>query len=119
MTAPDRGMVERMVASRRDLYSTSARDFRTRKRGWYVRERTDDGDDFVPLAGPFETDAEADRECERINARAAIAAMREPTPEVLTAGDLWVTANEFGESLTESAWRAMIDAALSTPGDER
>jgi hypothetical protein len=49
-------------------------------------------------------------------ARAAIEAMREPTPEMSTAGKHAVKGCEstFERDIAESAYRAMIDAALST-----
>ena len=46
-------------------------------------------------------------------ARAAIAAMREPTKAMEAAYDRRVDAAHLGEALTsEDAWHAMVDAAL-------
>ena len=52
----------------------------------------------------------------RVAARAAIAAMREPTGRMATAG--WAAAYDIGGALPSDAgiraiWQAMIDAALT------
>ena len=55
--------------------------------------------------------------CDELNARAAIAAMREPTDAMVKQGEM--AAYEYRADpadwtlkLTKDAWRAMIDAAL-------
>ena len=46
-------------------------------------------------------------------ARAAIAAMREPTEAMLVAGDDWLT-NADCRTEASAVWRAMLDSALSS-----
>lgn len=46
-------------------------------------------------------------------ARSAIQAMREPTPEIEAA--YLKTCDESGACLWKTAWRVMIDAATTTP----
>lgn len=47
-------------------------------------------------------------------ARAAIEAMREPTPAMIAAGD-WNPWEGTSESFAEIGWKYMIDAALTPP----
>ena len=51
-------------------------------------------------------------------AKAAIAAMAEPTPEMKERGSPYMqksTLGEEGMAYADACWRAMIDAALSSP----
>lgn len=50
----------------------------------------------------------------RERARAAVAAMRDPTDLMVREGDVEVCSNDVPDCLAGAVWRAMIDAALST-----
>lgn len=64
---------------------------------------------FQPAYGPWREDVmTATQQCAMDAARAAIAAMREPTAEMLNA------SGEFNKQRAADTHRAMIDAALST-----
>lgn len=69
---------------------------------------------------PWENAYDDEREAWLKSARAAIGAMREPTPEILKVIEFDLPADGFNvEYLRDEApgyWRAMIDAALSEDG---
>jgi hypothetical protein len=63
------------------------------------------------------------KEHHRCMARAAIAAMREPSEEMIVAGRYAILAKMRSQSATSDAgltviWQAMIDAALSKATDD-
>lgn len=66
---------------------------------------------------PWQITEEFDRETYRRRARAVLQAMREPTPEMICAGDRTHTYERFSTNITdadaERCWQAMLDAALS------
>ena len=62
--------------------------------------------------------APEDWRCWIEEAKAAIAAMAEPTPEMKERGSPYMpksTLGEEGMTYADACWRAMIDAALSSP----
>lgn len=58
---------------------------------------------------PWHLETEQDQKVYRNLARAAVAAMREPTPEMMLAGFVCCPIH------TLSTWEAMIDAAIAEP----
>jgi hypothetical protein len=104
-------MIERVKRSRLP-YSVSGRNSAPGKlEEWFI-----DDDDNLPagefVAGPFASEDEAYDALETMNARAVIAAMREPTEAMMYAG--W-QRGVFGDGEGEEMgpiWRAMIDEAL-------
>lgn len=72
--------------------------------------------DFDALA---EEDYAAGKPHWRGQARAAIAAMREPTAEMISAGSprCFVNRSNYGGPQSKEVWQAMIDSALSDKGD--
>jgi hypothetical protein len=57
----------------------------------------------------------AHSECARLNARAAIEAMREPTTDMIEAGS---RAEYLRSRQVIGVWRAMIDAMLAVPAEK-
>ena len=76
-------------------------------------EMIDAGDYFDPMDGPFSTYKEAENEIKRINARAAIAAMREPSAEMIRAAGYRADNDKDVKAWMDNHdWPLMIDEAL-------
>jgi hypothetical protein len=105
----DENMVERVRKSRRTTLSVFQPD--NEPGSYYV---VDAGQ---AIAGPFQSFDRAHDEYERIHAKAAIAAMREPT-EVITDAirdnviGYDAAYDGSGREVAEQTWRDAIDAAL-------
>lgn len=69
---------------------------------------------FGEIVAQFDTIPEAHREMRRLNARAAIAAMREATPDMVRAGwsEFHLSPNDYEGPQPEDAWRLMVAEAL-------
>ena len=113
--APDRGMVERdHVGDVTDMVERVARAMAT----------ADGINPDEPFCPPGCHVSQTAWQLRLLAARAGIAAMREPTQFMFVDGGLAFENAAFGEGklVFEAAadcWRAMVDAALSAPGDER
>ena len=95
-------MVERVVASQRELKLVAEETFDPYTCVWFLIDRGTGS----KVAGPFGEFNDAIKECERINARAAIAAMREPNSAMSHIGIL------MWEEGFDLCWKAAIDEAL-------
>ena len=71
---------------------------------------TGKGATFPKLVAAYETDRAARAACRELNARAAVAAMREPTQQMMAAAPAFDDMDTG--HLAARAWRAMIDEAL-------
>lgn len=78
---------------------------------WMILSITHSGKASYRESGPLE--AHARMECERLNARAVLEAMREPTEFMHAQGHRKNSCLEWDDPL--AVWQAMIDAALAEP----
>lgn len=77
----------------------------------------EDGTGYPALSVPFEEQSWKVRERYSDLARAAIEAMREPTPGMIEAMNRTRMAIQGGYEVDASPWEAAIDAALSEEGE--